>query len=491
MPPQPKPSFSRGRKWAIGFNVAIGALSALALVIMANYLASRHAIRYNWADSAGTTLSPLTVRALNSLTNTVKVIVFFDRHDNLFGPVTSLIKDYQLRSPKLDVEMVDYRYPGRADLIRTQYRLTSPGDQNRVIFDCNGRVRTVLGSELSEYALGKDKEFRRAGFKGEQLFTSALVSVSTARHGKAYFLTGHGESDPESKDDNSGYSQFARMIEQADVELAMLDTSHRAEVPDDCSLLIIPGATSRFGREELEQLDRYLTRGGRMLVLFSMVDPKRPETGLEKLMANWNVEVGPTNVRDNPKATSNGDFNVVASDFGGHAITRALMRSSVNLVFPRMVAARPSGSPKADAPKTTELIFTSQSGMALRVLDDGVHAEVIRTNSVPMAVAVEKGGIQGVSSDRGGATRIVAVGSSFSFANRMLYESANADFANLALNWLLSRDTLLTDIAPRAMKSYTITVTEEQMARLRWILLGAAPTAALAIGALVWLKRRS
>lgn len=490
MPQQPEPSFSRGRKWRIGFNVAVGVASALAIVVMANFLAARHAFRYNWADSANTRLSPMTVRALNSLTNTVKVIVFFDRRDNMFGPVTSLIKDYQLRCPKLDVELIDYHYPGRADLIRSQYRLTSPGDQNRVIFDCNGRVRTVMGSELSEYALGKNNEFRRAGFKGEQLFTAALISVSTPRHGKAYFLTGHGECDPESTDDNAGYSLFAQMLQQADVELAMLDSARRGEVPEDCSLLIIAGASTRFTKEELDRLDHYLGRGGRMLILFSMSDPKRQDTGLEALMANWNVDVGKTVVRDNPKATANGDYNVVASSFGAHVITRAMMRSSLNLIFPRMVAARPT-APKADAPKTVELIYTSGAGEGLRIIDEAGHTELARSGKTPMAVAVEKGGIQGVAADRGGATRIVAIGSAYSFANRMLYELGNADFANLVVNWLLSRDASLSEIPPRAMKSYTITVTEDQMAKLRWILLGAAPTAALALGGLVWLKRRS
>lgn len=107
-----------------------------------------------------------------------------------------------------------------------------------------------------------------------------------------------------------------------------------------------------------------------------------------------------------------------------------------------------------------------------------------------MAVAVEKGGIQGVTADRG-ATRIVVVGSSFSFANAVLNYAGNADFANLAVNWLLNRDVLLTDIAPRAISDYTMSLTDEQMSTLRWVFLLGAPGGAMLIGAIVWLRRRS
>ena len=45
-----EPSFTRGRKWTVGFNVVVGLLSAFAIVVMANYLAARHSVRYNWVD---------------------------------------------------------------------------------------------------------------------------------------------------------------------------------------------------------------------------------------------------------------------------------------------------------------------------------------------------------------------------------------------------------------------------------------------------------
>ena len=77
------------------------------------------------------------------------------------------------------------------------------------------------------------------------------------------------------------------------------------------------------------------------------------------------------------------------------------------------------------------------------------------------------------------------------FANAMIQNAANADFATLAANWLFNRDALLTEIPPRAITEYTLSITEQQMRTLRWIFMFGAPAAALLIGGVVWLRRRS
>ena len=118
------------------------------------------------------------------------------------------------------------------------------------------------------------------------------------------------------------------MLVDGDVELSTFASLHAQDVPEDCSLLIIAGPSTKFGREELERLNTYLARGGRVLALFPYLDVKRPQTGLEGLLANWNIEVGQNVVQDRANSKANGDPVVVATKFGLHPITRALLRSS-------------------------------------------------------------------------------------------------------------------------------------------------------------------
>jgi hypothetical protein len=206
-------SFSAARKWAIALNVLASCAALLALVLMVNYLASRHFKRYQWMADERYRLSPMTLKWLDSLTNQVKIIVFFDPHGTLFSSVKGLINEYRLACPKLKVEFVDYlNASGRGELIKTQYRLTSSADENFVIFDSNGKIKIVYEKEMSDYDLSgifAGKEARRTAFKGEQLFTSAIVGITDPKQFKAYFLVGHSEHKPDSEDDTTGYFKFA------------------------------------------------------------------------------------------------------------------------------------------------------------------------------------------------------------------------------------------------------------------------------------------
>ena len=66
----------------------------------------------------------------------------------------------------------------------------------------------------------------------------------------------------------------------------------------------------------------------------------------------------------------------------------------------------------------------------------------------------------------------------------------NSDFANQIVNWLVSRDALLSEIGPSPLSEYQILLTEEQMTRVRWLFIGVIPGAVLVFGFFVWLRRR-
>ena len=480
-----KQSFFPARKWAIGFHVALSIAAAIALLGMVNYLASRHGVRLHWSDASKQKLAPLTIRALNALTNRVKMIVFFDRREPLFSAVQALAREYEHRAPVVELEVVDYRYPGRAETIRSQYKLSSPSEGSRIIFDVNGRVRTVLASELSDFDISNPKEIRRSAFKGEQLFTSAIVSLTEGGPRKAYFLQGHGEQDPASEEER-GFSKFARMLQENNIVTEKLSTLLGVEIPSDCNLLVIASPERVLEEEELGKIEKYLKQGGRMMLLFSF-NGLRALTGMERLLAGWNVEVGLNMVRD-PIKSQGGDLIVVRS-FGSHPAVRPLARSTLTLVAPRSIRQRTGVPTSADAPRVTELAFTSSGGQVLGASRDG-KGRVEKEGVIPLIAAIERGGIQGVSTDRG-AARLIVAGDSLFLSNMVIEQAANMDFANLAVNWLLSRDLLLEDVPPRAIKEYAINLTQGQLTQMRWVMLGLTPGGALLVGFFVWLRRRT
>jgi hypothetical protein len=480
---QKRPSFSGGRKWGIGFSVAVSILSLFAVVVLLNLISARH--YHRWNSRRTERLSPQTVRVLTAITNSVKIIIYYDRREALFNTVSQMLEQYKQVCPRLDIQYIDYRYPGRAEAVRNQYKLGSDTEENRIIFDCDGKAIVVPAKELSIYdfsKIGTGEDIPRTGFKGEQLFTSAILNVVEGKNRLVYFLTGHGEHDPKAEDDQRGYSKFATLLERNNLgirKLLLVGTN----VPEDCQLLIIAGPQKAFDPQEIEQLEKYLNQGGRMFVLFNSF-AQTNKTGLERLLAKWNLEVGSDFVRDEPQGQAQNRDSLYVTHFGAHPIVNPLLNYGLSLVLPRSISQRPNAVQSADAPKVVELAFTSASGVAVTPL-----SKTERRGAIPMMAAIEKGNIQGLGADKG-AARIVVTGDSFFLVNYVFDYASNEDFANLAVNWLLNRDKLLGDIGPRATREYKLIVTESQFSRLRWIFLIGVPGSVLLIGFCVWLKRR-
>lgn len=490
---EPKPSFSRGRKWSISLNVILSTLALLVLMLMLNYLAARHYWRLPLSLHAQTELSPLTTRVLNSVTNPVKAIVFFEKEEPLFDSVWGLLKEYRFACRKLSIEAVDYlSNPAAAEVVSAKYKLSAGSDKDVVIFESEGRVRIVNASELSELdtsALmsGKSQEVRRTHFKGEMMFTSAILSVTNPRQLKACYVQGHGEHSLAGDHQIKGYAQFHELLRNNNnVQVQTLRLDGPNEIPD-CQLVIIAGPRDPFLPEELAKLDRYLKQGGRLWLLFNYEGLSRP-TGLEKLVESWGVEVG-RNVVSDPEHERKGP-GIVISHFGGHPVSKPLIESRLYMLLPRSILKAKAASGK-DSPQVELLAMTGEKGRVITDIRDGAFHQSAKdfVGSVPVMAAVEKGGLRGVSADRG-STRLIVVGDSFFLGNDIISEGANWQFAHLALNWLLARNELLGELGPRPIKEYKLIVTKSQMSNLRWALLAGMPGSVLLVGGLVWFRRR-
>lgn len=491
-----KSSFSTARRLGAFLNVVLSIAAASALLVMVNFLGIRHFQRRHVGGLDTAELTPVTRQLVDSLTNELKVTLFFDpdasqTSEALYKYSNELLKEYQALSTNVVLRTVDYlRDPGTAGLIKQQYEISYPGHRNMIIFDYGGKVRTVHAQELSDYApAGYENRtnlvFKRVAFKGEQLFTSAILSLTEPYQPKAFFLQGHQEHDPESTGSQEGYSRFATLLRHNNLELEKLWLSGTNTIPDNCSLLIIAGPKTTIHELEARKIENYLGRGGRLLALLR----SQPVTGLEVLMAQWGVVLGDDLVIDPPNSVG-GPQDMAVTNFTSHPVVAPLHQSQLYLVLPRSVTPASSPPAGADAPQVDVLFRTGVNGQAMTEIAGGVARQ--RTPSqpgpIPLAVAVEKGAIPGVSANHG-TTRMVVVGESLFLGNTGIYNYSNEEFANLAVNWLLDR-SLLVDIGPRPVREYRLSMTQQQKHTATWVLLAGIPGSVLVVGFLVWLVRR-
>jgi hypothetical protein len=494
-----QPSFSPGRRWKIGFDVAVRTALVLAVVAMLNYLGARFFHRFYLSSQTNVGLSSRTLAVLNSLTNQMTVTLYYDTHDqnNFYPTLLALANEYHAANKNISVRAVDYvTDPGEAEKIKEQYNLpgaadspNAPPGKDLIIFACGARHDVVPGEAIVKFQLEqtapdnpkqKELQFRKkpVAFNGELMFTSKLLALAHAQPFQAYFLQGHGESSLADTSDN-GYSKFGLTLAQNDILVANLELLGDAEVPADCNLLIIAAPTKPLRDSELQKIDKYLAQGGRLFALFNYASIRQP-TGLEPILQKWGVNVLPGYVKD--PQNSIGDQVVVVRKFNLKTFVNPLTQLALEMVLPRPIAKVDWAKPPANAPQVDELVFSSE---ASTLAGDPAAAP----RNYPLIAAVDQKPVAGVVTPLGN-TRIVVAGDSLFLDNQVIEAAANRDFLNYAANWLLDRQELLAGISPHPVTEFRLLLTQKQGQQLDWLLLGALPGGVLAFGWLVWLARR-
>ena len=125
-------------------------------------------------------------------------------------------------------------------------------------------------------------------YSGERRFTIAMKAVVSEDAPIAYFTLNHGESI-------SDYSLMYALID-AGYEISYLD-SLGFDIPEDCALLVTYNPIRDYtvadgisGVSEIEKLDAYLARGGKMMVFVSAdTFAAGSYANLESYLSTWGV----------------------------------------------------------------------------------------------------------------------------------------------------------------------------------------------------------
>jgi hypothetical protein len=492
----PPTSFSAGRRWGIFLSVMLSIVAVAALVVMLNYLGARHFLRFSWSAKTSLQLSPPTLSLLDSITNEVKITIYYDKSDGLYFDIADLLNEYHLANPKISVQTVDYGVDTVSALqVKTRYNL---GDnKDLLIYECNGQVQVTSGTSLANYSMdevmddsqpdtpGQPKlKFGKhiAEFDGEQRVDADLIRV-TGPPLKAFYLTGNGEPTLDAQGEGKfDYSDFADALSDNHVSTTTLSLAGTNAIPADCNLLVIASPRHELGPEELEKVGQYLADGGRLMVLFNNSQLEPVKTGLESILDGWGVKVGMNFVTD-PENTGAGGLLEVMNFKTNHPCVSPLVGSRLLLYPPRSIIPGKVATPQGQDPPS--VVPLAWAGPAANITSGGSQYPM---GGVPVIVAVEKKNVKGVLER--GTTRIIVAGDAVFLGKGLIRAEANREFAEQAARWLLDQSQYMAGIAPRKVVEYKVSLTHAQMTSIRWIFLGAMPGGILLLGGLVWLRRR-
>lgn len=156
------------------------------------------------------------------------------------------------------------------------------------------RTKVVRGYDMYSSQQGRGEESQPV-FKGEEEFTTAVMSVADEKPAQVYFLTGHGERRIDGSDEFS-YRDFSEELKKSNVEFKTLDLNEEGKVPDNCSVLVIAGPANGIPTFHLKMIESYLERKSSADVIapsiLALVDPvQRRDSGLQELLARYNIDL--------------------------------------------------------------------------------------------------------------------------------------------------------------------------------------------------------
>jgi ABC-type uncharacterized transport system involved in gliding motility auxiliary subunit len=326
---------------------------------------------------------------------------------------------------------------------------------------------------------------------------------------KVYFVTGHGEKDPNGADERGGYSGANAALQRDNYTVDTLALAQQPEVPADAAALVVAGPTRDFLPAEIDALRRFLNKGGKALLMLDPSDTPdaAPLTNLIALAAEWGIEVGANVVVDQSsigQAVGRGPVAPVVVAYPTHPITE---RFRYMTMFPLARSVTPATSGGRNAQPLFQTSAQSWAETNLKDMNErraasydsadqrgpGVLGAAVNFAApdapAPTPPATPKPGEAPPEPPKRAETRVVVIGDSDFASNEALGFEGNSDLFMNTINWVAEQENLIA-IRPKSPDDRRVTMTEDQLRLVGWLSLIFVPGAVFAIGVYTWWRRR-
>lgn len=464
-----------------------GALSSasvllmLAILVGINYIATRQHRRWDLTEGGQFTLSEQSRKVVSSLTAPVQVKVF-DR-DTGFQRFRDRLDSYTYASPQVQVEYIDV---DKNPALARQWEIQQYGT---IAVEHAGRIERITSDT-------------------EQDITNAIVKAVEGGEKKAYFVQGHGEHDPTSADERSGYNAIAAALRRDNFAVEKVVLAQQQAVPSDASVLIVAGPKTDLLGPERDMLARYLEGGGKLVLLLDPPDgaDAAPLTGLVSLAKEWGIDVG-TNVVVDVSSVGQllgaGPSMPIVATYPDHPITDNFQMITA---FPLARSVTPieggMNGRRAQALASTSAQSWAETDLAALFANKPVsrdEASGDKTGPITLAAAVsldlptpepaQATSDQDAEPPRPPQARLVVVGDSDFATNAVLGTQGNRDFFLNIVNWAAQQENLIA-IRPKTAGDRRVTMTEDQIRRVLYLSVLGLPLAVAALGVWTWNRRR-
>ena len=396
-------------------------------------------------------LSAGSIAQLKKLKEPVEVIVYAGADSRIGDSVKLFFVPYQRLKLNLTLRFID------------------PDEQPTL-----ARMAGIQQAGEAIVRFGKRSE--RLDSYNEATFMNLLLRLARDTERLVMYLDGHGERKLDGTA-NHDLGDFGAQLTNRGFKSGPLNLVLAQEVPRNVSVLLISNPQVDLLPTEIAKLKQYLQQGGNLLWL---VDTG-PLHGLLALTEQLGIALSEGTVIDLQAKEMNTDATVsIGASYGQHPL---LENFRLLTLFPYAREVLP-----LDTETTwmaTPLIQVAARGwLESGALDKPGKFDKGHDKPGPISIAVA---LQRTLDER--VQRVVVIGNGHFLANQFLGNGGNLDLGLNAVNWLAGDDNLIA-IQPRLTQDAQIQLSENTKMVLVIAFLLLIPLCLLALGGLVWWRRR-
>lgn len=511
------------RRLLYGFNAVLSALLLLAVLVFLNVLTyvpwqdfgkSSYAVlrplkylaivntQHDWSRASIYSLSDKSENILREIDKPVKIYAVISTDDQFYHPVRALLDNVRAVNNQIEVE---YLAPAlnqkRVGELASQYKFNEEG--LLVVVGSGSKTESQLVKRLDLIEASSAGRGRQSNFNGEIALISVINHLAHEGQTKPvlYFTQGNGELsifdqrggfDTRTRDgagllaerlESRGFYkvkglQFSQEAKEKPDPASNRVVSNR--VPEDAAAVVALGPRRPLPEFALKALRDYMglddpkqEKRGRLMLMLGFAPDQQGEgfaqTGLERLAAEFNVQVGKDVILRMPRSgepedaaavvlvtppegPAMGDPNPVSEAFKGQGFVM-LLPLTVQSMPGRPGAGRYTADVLLEAPDNQRIwTATSMDELALprirRMVSTGEADKRASPRPLPVAVAVSEADSMMPMDDvhaglrrRGSQPRAVVMGNAIIFTNQPRGNSPERpyDLFNSSLAWLRGR----------------------------------------------------
>ena len=474
-------SFKTRAVRAGGYSMAATAV-ILAIVVVINLLVGALPARltkFDITDNKVYSISDQTKATVQGLKQDITVywILTEGDEDSYVRSLLDLVKEYSshIKIVRKDTD-ADPRFAEA---------YTAPGDTvygNSLIVECGDKYRFLNYSGdiyTMDYADYYTTGTYTTYFNGEGALVSAIDYVTSPELPKAYFLTGHGETELG--------TTFVASVKTQNIETNTLTLLTAEAVPADADVVVICNPTKDISEPELEKLRTYTGVGGNLLVITDMYSGTTSFPNLETLMGEYGMSaVHGTVVETNRNYYLEYPVSLLPQ-MNTHAITDPLINGNYFVLLMSAHGINVAENPAANL-TITKLMNTSNAAFAKQGSNSSTQKEAGDIDG-PFATAVLSTMNEGDDAE----SSVIWVSSS-SLINEDVdsyVSGGNMDMFLNMLGYLADPEAIEMTIHAKPLTNvkYLVIGNNASLA-LKLLVVGIIPLGYLAIGTMIWYRRK-